>query len=205
MSLKQTAIWDSRWNALAEAIQVTLTYTPPSGEVDRQNTIISLLRALKDFGDKQYRFFRNGFNSAQPWLMASTVFTAEYAVRQTLDQIAFDLVAIERARNQRIHGLTSAAARAALIKADILAYQALKPAIAAKIIDNTSVLTYFQKAASVRVIPYANVALIGIPYTCIDADANVRDFWRFPMRWGIMFIGTGVNKVHLSAVVCAHL
>lgn len=184
MSLKETAIWDSRWAALSKAIDETLTYTPRSGAVDRQPTIVSLLRTLRDFGDKQYHFFGKGFNATPPWLTDSVAFSAEYAVRKTLDQIAFDLAAIERARNQRLHALTSDEARSALKKADILAYQALKPAIAAKIIDNTSVLTYFQKAPSVRIIPYANVALIGIPYTCQDAQANARDFLSIPHEVG---------------------
>lgn len=184
MSLKERAIWDSRWGALAQAIEETLGYTPPSDQVDRHETIVSLLRALRDFGDKQYNFFRNGFTAVPPWLTASAAFTAEYAVRQTLDQIAFDLAAIERARNQRIHSLTSAAARATLIKADILAYESLRLAIEARIIENTSVLTYFQKAPSVRVIPYANVALVGIPYTCLGTPNNARDFLAIPHEVG---------------------
>ena len=121
-------------------------------------------------------FFRDGFQNPSPYLTSSKKFTAEYAVRQTLDQITFDLAILQRARNQRCYALTVPAERSALIRADILAYRALIPAIKAGLIKNTAVVTYFQKAPSVRIIPYAKAALVGLPFSCLDYEKNARDF-----------------------------
>jgi hypothetical protein len=50
--------------------------------------------------------------------------------------------------------------------ADKLAWKYLQPALEANLVEQgTTVLTYFQKSASIRLIPYAPVALIGIPPT----------------------------------------
>jgi hypothetical protein len=52
--------------------------------------------------------------------------------------------------------------------ADRLAWKYLQPALKAKLVEKgTTVLTYFQKSPSIRLIPYAPVALIGIPPTAL--------------------------------------
>ena len=64
-------------------------------------------------------------------------------------------------------------ARETLDKADILAYTALKPAIKANLLPDMTVVTYFQKSVSVHIMPYAPVALIGIPFSAIDNPCDL--------------------------------
>jgi hypothetical protein len=47
--------------------------------------------------------------------------------------------------------------------------------------ENTTAVTYFQKSTNIRVIPYAPVALVGLPFTALE---NKRDFLAIPHEIG---------------------
>jgi len=68
-----------------------------------------------------------------------------------------------------------------LAKADILAHRALAPAIEQGLIENTTVVTYFQKAVNVRIIPYAPVAFVGLPLSTLTVN---RDLLAIPHEVG---------------------
>lgn len=184
MALKEVSIWDNRLQAVLDAIGHVKTGLPFVAETDRRETFENLLDCLRLFGEKQYNFFRDRFQANPPTLETTSKLVAEYAVQQTIDQIMFDLTIIQRARNQRIISIITASERETLARADILAYKALLPAIRAKLIPNTTAITYFQKSPSVRIIPYADVALIGIPFTCLKTQENARDFLAIPHEVG---------------------
>jgi len=172
MSLMEPAIWQSRWQALDNTIADALKPLQDRSE-GWAITVRSTLECLRAFGEKQFRFFYDGFKESN--LVDSPKYKAEYALRQTLDQIAYDLSVLQRAHSQRLPELSSRRERDTLELADLLAYRALKPAIEAGMLYETAVITYFQKATYVRIVPYAPVAMIGIPYTCtgiFDANGN---------------------------------
>ncbi|WP_420627184.1 hypothetical protein [Candidatus Leptofilum sp.] len=104
-----------------------------------------------------------------PTLLASPRHPVSYVIRTLLDQSYFDLSVIQRAFQQREQG--SDEEKSTLQIADWFAKDALQFA-EGKLIDPTVPITYFQKSASVRVIPYANAALIGIPFSCTTWDAD---------------------------------
>ncbi len=179
----QPRIWENRWKALDDAIQDVLS-TFPTEKTAWEITLESALKCLKAFGKTQFDFFHDGFNNNT--LVQSPKYRAEHALRNTLDQIAFDLSALQRARYQRSN-LATDTERKALELADKLAYKALKPVIDGGLLGDlkdTAVITYFKKASSVRVVPYAPLALIGIPYTCLDPANNARDFLAIPHEIG---------------------
>lgn len=166
-------VWLNRWCALKKAIQDTLdsfNRELPKADKDQYwaTTLRVSLESLRDFGQQQVCFFIDGFNSEN--LAESPDFRKEFALRRTLDQIAFDLTVMQQIRGQRVLG--SELEREALETADKLAYKALRPAIEGELLANTAVLTYLQKAANVRVVPYAPVAFIGIPRTAIGAETT---------------------------------
>jgi hypothetical protein len=132
---------------------------------------------LKAFAEGQVGYFTSG---SIPW-GDYPEYPPEYAFKVTLDQIAYDLEVIRRAAGQRILG--SRAMTTALRIADKLAWEALNPVVdrvenpvegEEKLLPHgTTVITYFDKSANIRVIPYARVALVGIPFTCAPVRHNL--------------------------------
>ncbi|MEZ4673757.1 MAG: hypothetical protein R2932_05865 [Caldilineaceae bacterium] len=174
--------WRRRGAALQETMQHQLQLIQAGDTVERQPTLLALLSALQAFGQSQLDFFIDGFGvDANVRLEPSTDYPPEYAMRATVDQIAYDLDVIQRAYQQRLPSQSTEAMRTTLAKADILAYRALQPAINAGLIENTTVVTYFQKAVNVRIIPYAPVAFIGLP---LSALAVSRDLLAIPHEVG---------------------
>lgn len=176
-------VWRRRGQALQQTIAHHLTSIQNGQEpVERKETIVALLATLQAFGQSQLEFFIDGFGpSAKVFLEPSTAYPPEYAMRATVDQIAYDLDAIQRAYQQRLPDQSTPEMRTTLANADILAYRALLPAINAGLIENTTVVTYFQKQINVRLIPYAPVALIGLPLSAIYAP---RDLLAIPHEVG---------------------
>ncbi len=184
MTASTYKIWTDRAEALSKTIDYHLATLQNGQEaVGRKETLTALLTALQTFGKSQLDFFVNGFDPQAQIvrLEPSTVYPPEYAMRTTVDQIAYDLDLIQRAYQQRLPSQSSPEMRSTLAKADYLAYQALKPAIANKLIDDVTVVTYFQKVVNVRIIPYAPVAFIGLP---LSALAVPRDLLAIPHEVG---------------------
>ena len=156
--------------------------------VPRVLTIEYLAYCLKEFAKKQYEFFKAGFDIGNPSLtlkpcQEEPCYTREHVFGRLMRQISADLTILKRAYYTRKLG--SCSEKEALEMADQLAQKALKLAIEGGVISNeTTVLTYFQKTAFVRVIPYAPVAIIGIPVTCVDQTNNFRDFMAIPHEVG---------------------
>ncbi len=177
-------IGEKRWASLNNNINNTIKRVEESKDFLQKGTIASLLKALQAFAESQFNFFHVGFygqdednkkgiKPKEPYLEESKSFLPEYVLRKTLYQIEYDLSVIKQAIDQRENGIDGE--KIALMQADVLAYHALKPAIDdidddddANLLTNTAVITYFNKVASVRVIPYAPIALIGLPYSAID-------------------------------------
>ena len=176
-------IWCQRWQALHSTIQHHLRRLENEpNQIDRQETVQSLLTTLRYFGKSQVGFFVRGFSpNANIGLEPSPDYPPEYALRVTVDQIAYDLDVLQRAQQQRTKGSSSREMRETLALADVLAYRALEPAIRHGLIDNTTVVTYFQKLVNVRIIPYAPVALIGLP---LSAMTVTRDLLAIPHEVG---------------------
>ncbi len=180
-------IWRRRGDALQQTIQQTIEQLQEQTTVERQPTLLATLAALQAFGRSQLDFFLNGFGPADTadrphiHLEPSTTYPPEYALRSTVDQIAYDLDVMRRAYQQRLSGVATPAMQRTLAKADTLAQRALEPAIQQGIIENTTVITYFQKAVNVRIIPYAPVAFIGLPLSTLTVN---RDLLAIPHEVG---------------------
>ena len=133
---------------------------PPEPELARKQTIHNLIGRLELFGGDQFRFFKASYQPDDPLY--------QYFICETESQIGNDLEVIERTADQRMSSAPPSY-RQALSRADELAYTALvpaKPALSSP--GDQTALAYFQKSPAVRVIPYAPVALIGIPFTTLD-------------------------------------
>ncbi len=187
--MNDLSIWSKRWKTLEKSIEYVEANIQDSAS--RSSTIRYLLKNLHLFGRDHFNYFYNGFTTSAPNLATKVIheeyeydYPKEAVLRAILDQIAFDLEIINRALNQRkVKDSTPPQDEKSeyerkwhdtLKKADLLGQLALKPAIQAKLIDQeVTVLTYFQKATTVRVVPYAKVAIIGIPFTAIEIPRDL--------------------------------
>jgi hypothetical protein len=166
--------WRNRLDALRKTMAHTLKVMHKQDKTARQGTLEGTLTALKAFGNSQMEFLLQGFGpNASVLLEPSTTYPPEYALRTTLDQLAQDTDVILRAWQQRLPELASPMMIAALNKADTLAYQSLEPAIHQKLVPNATVVTYFQKATTVRLIPYAPVIFIGLPLSILTSPQDL--------------------------------
>lgn len=189
LSVQEVNVWQKRWQSLDDHL-ARLSASYDGRDVSRMRTLHALIGCLRAFGAKHFDFFVTGFAEGAPKLQESLKFPPQFALAAILDQIAYDTAVIEQIANQRIQaesrtGDTNRAMLTALRRADYLAHQALKqfqPQSNGNILrEKTTVLTYFQKSASVRVIPYAPVVLVAVPYSCLR---NQRDLLAIPHEIG---------------------
>jgi len=168
-------IWRKRQEALDKAITDYDQWLQGSN-VPRASTFRCLLKNLQAFAKGQFDFFCDGFGLGR--LREDQNQPPAYVLWATLDQVASDLGFIQQAVAQRLQGTQEM--RKTLNTAEALALLALSP-VKAMLDPQTTVLAYFQKFPSVRVIPYAPVALIGFPFTCTSVP---RDYLAIPHEVG---------------------
>lgn len=173
--MHDSSVWEKRWQALEKTMEgMSRRYE------DLPNpTYKAVVACLQAFGASQFQFFNNGFEQGR--LVPSMDYPAEYTLRTTLDQVGDDLALIERAVDQRANG--SGPMKETLDKADKLAQEAINLAVEGGLLNGQkpAVITYFNKSAEVRMIPYAPVALVGIPFTATEV---AQDFLAIPHEVG---------------------
>ncbi|MBK7897015.1 MAG: hypothetical protein IPJ90_19450 [Anaerolineaceae bacterium] len=167
-------IWQNRMDALTAQLDATASQLANSPSPSN-DALLALTQSLQTFGPDQFHFFMKGFTTNQ--LLPAMKLPAEHVLRATLDQIAFDLTLIRRIYQQR----QETGGQATLTQADKLAQAGLDVAVQAGLLPQTAVLTYFNKSANIRIIPYAPLALVGLPYTATHADL---DFLAIPHEVG---------------------
>ncbi|HMN30973.1 MAG TPA: hypothetical protein PKE45_22650, partial [Caldilineaceae bacterium] len=183
-ALGEFTVWQERWQGQQQSISHWLEQAEKGAlRCERQETLTTLLASLQAFGKSQMDFFLCGLQKDPKYrLEPSAEYPWEYVFRTTVDQIGYDMDVLSRAFQQRMPALMSPAMLKTLDLADRLAYRALKPALDHGLIDHdTTVVTYFQKAVNVRLVPYAPVALIGIPFSAVK---SMRDLLAIPHEVG---------------------
>jgi hypothetical protein len=147
--------------------------------VARSMTIKTLIDNLTEFAQNQFCYFHTSFT--KNLVAKSNDFPAEYVYSITLAQIQHDIDLLQHVIDQR--GWGDGVTRDTLLgNADRLAALALSPARKANLIEaGTAALTYFSKMPSIRVIPYAPIALIAVPYIALTSR---RDYLAIPHEAG---------------------
>ena len=195
MSEQRVDIWEKRWGALDRILQATLTVPANGHNIPRQETLQSLRQCLHAFGRSHFDFFKSGFAGKRGIILEpSSEYPEEYVLNTILNQVAHDLDVLDRATHQRMSTAVPDMIKT-LNRADTLAYTALEPAIQEHLIANTTVVTYFQKSVTVRIVPYAPVALIGIPFSAIDSP---RDLLAIPHEVGHYVYRHGIFQAEHS-------
>lgn len=144
-----------------------MDFLDPVSDVPRLLTLFrALLTGLRAYVTDNFDYF-----SKFPLKDMPFGYRRELALRVTLEQAQRDLNLIQQIALQRVVG--SNRSKMTLQKSDALAEEALQPAIDAGLFEanaKPAVLTYFQKAAQIRTVPYVKVAFVGIPYSCAEID-----------------------------------
>jgi hypothetical protein len=172
-------IRDDRWKALRDMIDEFVGSNPPGSVVSRYagatvprwEALQPVIERLRTFAGSQYDYFHSGFAPLGE-LVASTEIPPDSVYSAILNQAGNDLDVIQSIVLQRLSGLSIE--KTVLEEADKLAMFSLLPAIGTKLLEEeTTVLTYFQKSPRIQVVPYAPVALIGIPFTAIRTFSDL--------------------------------
>jgi hypothetical protein len=162
--------WSIRAAALLEAAG-ELGARAAGAPEGRRRTALLGLRCLGAFAAKQFAFFDQGF--ARGTLAPDAAFPPEFILEATARQVSFDIDVLLRSIGQRDDENSTAPMRAALALGDSLAADALALAIRHRLIEETAVLTYFQKTPTIRLLPYVPLALIGIDLTAVKDEARL--------------------------------
>ncbi|MFO7681470.1 MAG: hypothetical protein R6X34_15605 [Chloroflexota bacterium] len=171
--MQPTAVWQTRWQALSTTLDEMIQAYQGLAEP----TFGAVTTCLKAFGGDQFQFFLDGFSNVR--LLPSPDFPPDNIYRATLDQISYDITAVQQAVDQRQDGFPTM--HKALKTADALSQNALNLGIRSDLIKAAAVITYFLKAPNIRVIPYAPAAVVGIPFTCLTTP---QDYLAIPHEIG---------------------
>ncbi|MEZ4655955.1 MAG: hypothetical protein R2911_00110 [Caldilineaceae bacterium] len=215
-------IWQRRLAAIENTLGIlNERYTDEWQGSRRTETLSMLLANLFSFAREQFNFFHDGLLTRRMVNLLPVVddpksafhgYNIGYALDEhllstTLQQIAEDAVVIQRAAEQRdvsnfnLHTLPVPADETdiyfTLAEIDRLTFagqQMLSGYLPAAI--SSTVVTYFRRSANVRVIPYAPVALIGIPITAIGLSRDIgvtEDLLAIPHELGHHLYWNGSN------------
>jgi hypothetical protein len=168
-------IWQDRWQALEKQLQEMAARYGRSPNLEKADTLQALTESLLAFGQDQFSYFWEGFRSGQ--LLPAMMLPQDHVFRATLDQVAFDMAIIQRIASQR----QQPEHQKTLAQADQLAQAALNVAVDSGLLRQCGVLTYFNKSANIRLIPYAPLALVGVPFSATTTDM---DFLAIPHEVG---------------------
>lgn len=154
--------------AAAQTASAAFDGCSPQLAYSRIKSFVAFTQSLENFSASQFDLLHGGFERGE--LEPSQTLPIEYVMRRMLDQMSFDVMLVQMAWLQRTSvDVTSARAQTLRI-ADRLTYSAMSRASERGLLtDDSTVLTYLQKAASARVVPYAPLAVIGIPFSTIAA------------------------------------
>lgn len=203
-NLQDFEVWEKRWQALNEAINTYADWLQPHvSSSPRAKRLYCLVKRLQAFAEGHFYYFYDGFRGNCNYKLKEVrEYPPEHVFSVILDQIADDLEVIQRAAVQVISGTEDMVS--ALETADKLARQALIPAMNRGWFEfekAPTIITYFQKSAAIRVIPYDDdaIALIAVPWTSLGVP---RDFLATPHEVGHHLFWNGkVGKTPIRAMI----
>jgi hypothetical protein len=187
-------IWEERWKALEDYyIDPLINHLKPQTH-GVFPLVADTVQAFHNFAKAHFTFFSEGFSESgqgpnSPRLAHSAKFPPNHILSQVLARISEDLHLLQKIALQRVVGVLPADALANLTKMDALAQRSLQLAIASDWVRiHTRALTYYETSVNIRVIPYARVALIGVPLTTIN---TARDLLAVPHEVGHYLYANG--------------
>ncbi len=152
-----------RTNALVE-MAAELGRSGLAGAVSRRRTALIALHCLAVFARRQFDFLCKGLGPGGAF-ESDERYPLTFLLEATARQMSFDIDVLLRSLSHREGASSNLRMRTTLDLADRLAIDALAPAARHGLIEAAALLTYFQKSPTIRLIPYAPLALIGIDFS----------------------------------------
>jgi hypothetical protein len=172
------AVYKDRLDALCTSAKKMADHFEKGAAFDRRPTVVEMLRRLSDFARIHFDFFfeRLALGKKEPELTSSPDYPPESAFFAIVTQVARDLEVISLAGFQRLHADDLMLAK--LNRADQLSYKALQHTFDSFLkrdhtVEPQTALSYFQKVPAIRVLPYAPVAIVGIPFASLGSDEDL--------------------------------
>ncbi|MFN3332147.1 MAG: hypothetical protein ACK47M_06525, partial [Caldilinea sp.] len=135
-----------------------------AGAVSRRRTALIALHCLAVFARRQFDFLCKGLGPGGAF-ESDERYPLTFLLEATARQMSFDIDVLLRSLSHREGASSNLRMRTTLDLADRLAIDALAPAARHGLIEAAALLTYFQKSPTIRLIPYAPLALIGIDFS----------------------------------------
>lgn len=172
--------WWDRWQAWQDVVRES------SVKGSTTEPFRTLFERLLGFGNKQFGYFFYGFGVHKslapdhPALAGAYPrhtlepdedrrYPAQYVLRWTFDQLGYDYAVIQQAMLQRQHG--TAQEKETLALADGWGQALIAPAAQTLLPGRAPlVVSYFHGSPNIRVMPYADVALVGIPISTVREE-----------------------------------
>ena len=128
--------------------------------------ILTAMSYLWLYAAERFAYFNTGFflKGEGARLEHSVEMPPQYVLSEIYHKTARDFTIFQKLYSQR----QTKAWREHLNRADYLAELSLRPAINSKLVPDAHIITYFQKETTIRITPYANIAMIGIPYSSLE-------------------------------------
>ncbi len=191
-ALAELALWKQRWQALDSTAETLISRLCKTPDFYHKSTLLHALRGLRQFSKQSFDFLLDGFYEKQTYNFLPLDITialqnvkngdlktrryglpSNYILNYTLTQVGYDLEMLHRVIEQlQLEFETSLQQfNQTLQRADHLAWSALQPVMLKS--SNMTVITYFQRGMTVRILPYASIALIGIPVSCLTTPQDL--------------------------------
>ena len=156
--------WEENFRSYTELLNGLEIKIDKSSMPDNpKNSLLDLIEKLRNFAEVQFQVFLNGF--ANERLEAPSDYPPAYVMQEILSQISNDLIVLEQIADDWEGGVKLNP----LKQATILANDACNLAVANGFLSqNATPFIYLHKTPVIRVVPYANAALVGIPYTAVN-------------------------------------
>ncbi|MCS6827136.1 MAG: hypothetical protein NZ553_11025 [Caldilinea sp.] len=140
------------------------------GGLTRRRSAYTALHCLAVFARKQFDFLIKGLQPGGAF-EADPRYPLAFLLEATARQTSFDIDVLLRSISHREGSSSTASMRQTLELADRLATAAIAPAVGHGLVEPTVMLTYFQKSPTIRLMPYAPIAVIGIDFSAVG-DRN---------------------------------
>ncbi len=165
--MKKSKFQKSHWDSRSTGLNKSLRKLNAKRRKSVKN-LEDLVSYLTRYQDKLYSFFLSGFSNffeqeeEHIRLIPSDKYPPEYVLQKILSQASFDLALLQRAVSLR----RDEEFGEKLDEFD--KYAELAVLFAKDLIDPIKPFVYFQQDTSVRIMPYANALLIGVPYSAMS-------------------------------------
>lgn len=143
-----------------------------AGGLSRRRTAHIVLYCLAAFARKQFDFLIKGLQPGGAFEVDPR-YPLAFLLEATARQASFDIDVLLRSIGHREGALSTQPMRQTLELADRLAREAIIPAVRHGLVEPTVVLSYFQKSPTIRLIPYAPIAVIGIDFSAVGDPSRL--------------------------------